>query len=81
MQKKFIIINNDQLLNNLIREQLSTVFEKHFNIKFLESNNLNSFNKLDSIDLVIVNFIFIRDNYNIFKDLENKKKIKVYNYV
>ena len=76
MQKKFIIINNDQLLNNLIQEQLLTVFEKHFNIVFLESYNVNIFDKLDTIDLVIVNFIFIRDNYNIFKDLEHKKKSK-----
>ena len=81
MQKKFIIIDNDRLLNNLIEEQVSSVFEKNFNIKFLKTYNIHSLNELDNIDLLIVNSIFIRDNHNIFKKLNNEKKIKNYNYV
>ena len=30
MQKKFVIIDNDVLLNDLIEEQVSIVFEKNF---------------------------------------------------
>ena len=74
MQKNFIIIDDDNLLSNLIEEQVSSVFEKSFNIKFFKSYNINDLNELDTIDLIIVNFIFIRDNYNILKDLENEKK-------
>ena len=32
MQKKFVIIDNNQLLNDLIEEQVSIVFKKNFNI-------------------------------------------------
>ena len=60
MQKEFIIIDNDNLLGNLIEEQVSSVFEKNFNIKFLKSYDINILNELNTIDLVIVNFIFIR---------------------
>ena len=77
MQKKFVIIDNDNLLKNLIEEQLLSVFEKNFSVKFIKNYNVNSLNEIDTIDLVIVNFIFIRDNHNIFKDLENKKKTKI----
>ena len=77
MQKKFIIIDDDRLLNNLIEEQVSSAFEKNFNIKFLKSYNIHSLNELDNIDLLIVNFIFIRDNHNIFKNLDNEKKSKI----
>ena len=77
MQKKFIIIDNDRLLNNLIEEQVSSVFEKNFNIKFLKTYNIHSLNELDNIDLLIVNSIFIRDNHNIFKKLNNEKKSKI----
>ena len=69
MQKKFVIIDNDVLLNDLIEEQVSIVFEKNFNIKFLKTYNINSLNELDTIDLIIVNFKFIKDNYNIFDKL------------
>ena len=55
MQKKFVIIDNDVLLNDLIEEQVSIVFEKNFNIKFLKTYNINSLNLLDTIDLIIVN--------------------------
>ena len=77
MQKEFIIIDNDDLLSNLIEEQVSKVFEKNFNIKFLKCYNVNILDNLDIIDLVIVNFIFIKENYNIFKNLENEKKSKI----
>ena len=77
MQKQFVIIDDDRLLNNLIEEQVSIVFEKQFNIKFLKSCNSSSINELDKIDLIIINFIFIKDNNNILNYLENKKKSKV----
>ena len=77
MQKEFIIIDNDDLLSNLIEEQVSKVFEENFNIKFLKSYNIDILDNLDIIDLVIVNFIFIREYYNIFKNLENEKKSKI----
>ncbi len=35
MQKKFVIIENDKLLNDLIVQQMPIVFENYFNIKFL----------------------------------------------
>ena len=57
MQKKFVIIDNDVLLNDLIEEQVSIVFKKNFNVKFLKTYNINSLNVFDSIDLIIVNFI------------------------
>ena len=56
MQKKFVIINNDRQLSDLIEEQVSLVFENNFNIKFLKTYNINSLNELDTIDLIIVNF-------------------------
>ena len=56
MQKKFVIIDNDVLLNDLIEKQVSIVFEKNFNIKFLKTYNINSLNVIDTIDLIIVNF-------------------------
>ena len=77
MQKKFVIIDNDILLNDLIEEQVSIVFEKNFNIKFLKTYNINSLNVLDTIDLMIVNFKFIKDNYNILINLANEKKSKI----
>ena len=77
MQKKFIIIDNDRLLNDLIEEQLLTVFKKNFNIKFFKSYNINSLNEFDKIDLIIVNFIFIKDIYNTLTDLEKEKKSKI----
>ena len=77
MQKKFVIIDNDVLLNDLIEEQVSIVFKKDFNIKFLKTYNINNLNVLDTIDLIIVNFKFIKDNYNIFINLANEKKSKI----
>jgi DNA-binding response OmpR family regulator len=77
MQKKFVIINNDVLLNNLIEEQISIVFKKNFNIKFLNTYNINSLNELDTIDLIIVNFKFIKDSHNILISFINEKKSKV----
>ena len=77
MQKKFVIIDNDVLLNDLIEEQVSIVFEKNFNIKFLKTYNINSLNVLDTIDLIIVNFKFIKDNYNILINLAYEKKSKI----
>jgi len=77
MQKKFIIIDNDKLFNDLIEEQVSKVFEKKFNINFFKSYNINILNELDSIDLIIVNFKFIKDKYLIFSDLVDKKKSKI----
>ena len=76
MQKKFILIDNDKQLINLIEEQVSIVFEKFFNIEFLKSDNVNILSELDPIDLIIVNFKFIKDNHNIFSNLENEKKCK-----
>ena len=77
MQKKFVIIDNDELLNNLIEEQVSIVFEKNFNIKFLKTYNISSLNIIDTIDLLIVNFKFIKDDYNILINLANEKKSKI----
>ena len=77
MQKKFVIIDNDVLLNDLIEEQVSIVFEKNFNIKFLKTYNINSLNVLDTIDLIIVNFKLIKDSYNILINLANEKKSKI----
>ena len=77
MQKKFVIIDNDNLLKDLIEEQVSSIFEKNFSIKFLKNYNINNLNELDAIDLIIVNFMFLKDNYNIFKHLENAKKSKI----
>ena len=76
MQKKFIFIDNDKQLINLIEEQVSIVFEKIFNIEFLKSDDVNMLSELDPIDLIIVNFKFIKDNHNIFSNLENEKKSK-----
>ena len=77
MQKKFVIIDNDVLLNNLIEEQVSIVFEKNFNIKFLKTYNINSLSELDAIDLIIVNFKFIKDDNNILINLANENKTKI----
>ena len=77
MQKKFVIIDNDVLLNDLIEEQVSIVFEKNFNIKFLKTHNINNLNIFDTIDLIIVNFKFIKDNYNILINLANDKNSKI----
>ena len=77
MQKKFVIIDNDVLFNDLIEEQVSIVFEKNFNIKFLKTHNINNLNILDTIDLIIVNFKFIKDNYNILINLANDKNSKI----
>jgi len=77
MQKKFVIIDNDVLFNNLIEEQVSIVFEKNFNIKFLKTHDINSLNILDNIDLIIINFKFVKDKHNIFMNLANKNKSKI----
>ena len=77
MQKEFVIINNDILLNDLIEDQLSIVFQKNFNINFLKTNNISSLNEFSTIDLIIVNFIFIRDNHNILINLQNEKNSKI----
>ena len=77
MQKKFVIIDNDNLLKDLIEEQVSLIFEKNFSTKFLKNYNINNLNELDAIDLIIVNFMFLKDNYNIFKHLENEEKSKI----
>ena len=77
MQKKFVIIDDDVLLNDLIEEQISIVFEKVFNIKFLKTYNINSLNVFDTIDLIIVNFKFIKDNYNVLINLANEKNSKI----
>ena len=77
MQKKFVIIDNDVLLNDLIEKQVSIVFEKNFNIKFFRTYNINSLNELDTIDLIIVNFKYINDNYNILINLAKEKKSKI----
>ena len=77
MQKNFIIIDNDNLLSDLIQEQVSKVFEKILNIKFFKSYNINVLYELDKIDLIIVNFKFMRDYQDIFKNFENEKKTKI----
>ena len=77
MQKKFVIIDDDKLFNNLIEEQLSIVFKKNFNIKFIKTDDIKSFNEPDAIDLIIVNFKFIKDNFKILNNLENEKKSKI----
>ena len=65
MQKKFVIISNDILLNDLIEEQVSVVFQKSFDIKFFKNFTIKSLYEFDTIDLIIVNYIFIKDNYNL----------------
>ena len=77
MQKKFIIIDNDRLLSDLIEEQVLTVFNRDLYIKFFKINNINSLYEFDKIDLIIVNFTFIKDFYNILTDLEKEKKSKI----
>ena len=77
MQKKFVIIDNDVLFNDLIEEQVSIVFEKNFDIKFLKTYNIKCLNVLDTVDLIIINFKFIKDNYNILINLANDKKSKI----
>ena len=77
MQKKFVIIDNDVLLNDLIEEQVSIVFKKDFNIKFLKTYNIDNLNVIDTIDLIIINFKFIKDNHNILINLANEKKLKI----
>ena len=81
MQKKFIIIDNNNLLNNVIEEQVTSVFEKSLNIKFLKSYAVNHLLEHDIIDLIIVNFKFIRDLGLTFievskKIIERKKKLR-----
>ena len=77
MQKKFVIINNDILLNDLIEQQVSIVFKKYFDIKFLKTHDVKGLNEFDKMDLIIVNFNFVRDNFNLLTYLEDKKKSKV----
>ena len=77
MQKKFTIIDNDRLLVDLIEEQVLTVFNKYFNVKFFKSHNINSLDEFDKVDLIIVNFTFIKDINNILRILEKEKKSKV----
>ena len=77
MQKKFVIINNDRQLSDLIEEQVSLVFENNFNIKFLTTCNIKSLDKFETIDLIIVNYIFIKNNYNLLINLADKKKSKI----
>ena len=76
MQKKFVIIDNDVQLNNLIEEQVSSIFEKNFQIKFFKTFDMVSLNQLETIDLIIVNFKFVKENHNILINL-NEKKIKI----
>ena len=73
MQKKFVIIDNDKLFIDLIEEQLSIVFKKNFKIKFLKNYFCNSPYELDKIDLLIVNFKFIKDNYNLLNAFTKSK--------
>ena len=77
MQKKFVIIDNDELFNDLIEEQVSIVFKKNFDIKFFKTYNIKSLNVLDTVDLIIINYKFIKDNYNILINLANEKKLKI----
>ena len=77
MQKKFVIIDDDILLSSLIEEQVSIVFKKNFNIKFIKTHDIKSVYELNIIDLIIVNFKFIKDNYNILTNLENDKQSKI----
>ena len=77
MQKKFVIIDNDKLFIDLIEEQISIVFKKNFKIKFLKNYFCNSPYELDKIDLLIVNFKFIKDNYNLLNALQNQNKSKI----
>ena len=59
MQKKFIIFDDDRLLNDLIEEQVSIVFENNFHIKFLKSDNINIISEHVDVDLIIINFKLI----------------------
>ena len=64
-------------MSSLIEEQVSIVFKKNFNIKFIKTHDIKSVYELNIIDLIIVNFKFIKDNYNILTNLENDKKSKI----
>ena len=77
MQKKFTIIDNDRLLNDLIEEQVLRVFKKNLNIKFFKSYNIKSLDEFDKLDLIIINFIFLKNTYNILTELEKEKKSKI----
>ena len=77
MQKKFTIIDNDRLLNDLIEEQVLRVFKKNLNIKFFKSYNIKSLDEFDKLDLIIINFIFIKNTHNILTELEKEKKSKI----
>ena len=65
MQKKFIIIDNDNLLKDLIEEQVSSIFEKNFSTKFLRNYNINNLNELDAI---LTYSGAIQSNYNRLKN-------------
>ena len=77
MQKKFVIINNDRLLNDLIEEQVSIIFKKSFDIKFFKIYDIKGLDELDAIDLIIINFIFIKDNNKFLINLEDEKRTKI----
>ncbi len=74
MQKKFVIIDDNKLLADLIEEQVSIIFKNFFTIKFLKDYNTKNFNE---IDLLIINFKFIKNNSIILNNLENEKKLKI----
>ena len=73
MQKKFVIIDNDVQLINLIEEQVSSIFKKNFQIKFFKTFDIVGLNQLEIIDLIIVNFKFVKENHNTLINLNEKK--------
>ena len=75
MQKKFVILENDILLKNLIESQISTIFQEKFQFKFCLSDNIEELKELSFIDLLIVNFTIIKSNQKLFLNME-KEKIK-----
>ena len=64
-------------MNDLIEGMYINSFKKDLYIKFFKINNINSLYEFDKIDLIIVNFTFIKDFYNILTDLEKEKKSKI----
>ena len=77
MQKNFVIIDNDILLKNLIEDQISSFFKKKFKIKFQKINNIENIGDLEIIDLILINFMILRQNKNFLTNLDTFKKTKI----
>ena len=77
MQKNFVIIDNDILLKNLIEDQISSFFKKKFKINFQKINKIENIGDLEIIDLILINFMILRQNKNFLTNLDTFKKTKI----